>query len=125
MAVETRPTDAHPGSRTWRATALSGLAVLGLVTMHMVANHFVVKEVGGLRTYSQVLEYIGNPVILVFESLFLVTVTWHAMLGLRSVLFDFGLSDLWRRRVSRGLVVLGILTAAYGFVLIGVLASRG
>jgi succinate dehydrogenase hydrophobic anchor subunit len=46
------------------------------------------------------------------------------MLGLRSVLLDLGISPRWRRALDRGLVALGIVTVAYGFVLIGVLASR-
>ena len=111
-------------SRAWTATTLSGIALLVLVTIHMVAHHFVVDEIGGLRTYAQVLDYIGNPVILVLELALLVTVTLHAMLGLRSVLFDFGLSVRGRRNVTRGLVMLGVLTIGYGVVLIGVLASR-
>jgi succinate dehydrogenase hydrophobic anchor subunit len=98
--------------------------LLVLVTVHMVAHHFVVNEVGGLRTYRQVLEYIGNPVILVIESLLLVTVTAHAMLGLRSVLLDLNLTTKARRVVDRGLVALGAATLVYGFALIGVLASR-
>lgn len=111
-------------SRTWKATAFSGVALLVLVTVHMVAHHFVVEEVGGLRTYAQVLDYIANPVIFVIEILFLVIVTTHAMLGLRSVLFDFGLSTGTKRVVARGLFVLGIVTVAYGLTLISVLASR-
>jgi succinate dehydrogenase hydrophobic anchor subunit len=111
-------------SRRWRVTALSGVALLALVTVHMVAHHFVVDEVGGLRTYAQVLDYIANPVILVIECTFLIVVTIHAMLGLRSVLLDFGLSDRAKRVVSRGVVVLGVVTIAYGLTLIGILASR-
>ena len=110
--------------RTWLSTAFTGMALLVLVTVHMVAHHFVVNEVGGLRTYRQVLEYIGNPVILVIESLLLVTVTAHAMLGLRSVLLDLNLTAQARRLVDRGLVALGVTTLVYGFALIGVLASR-
>lgn len=116
-------TSAHR-SRTWKATAGSGVALLALVTIHMVAHHFVVEEVGGLRTYAQVLDYIANPIIFVIEILFLVVVTTHAMLGLRSVLFDFGLSVRAKRTVARGLLVLGIVTVAYGVGLISVLASR-
>jgi succinate dehydrogenase hydrophobic anchor subunit len=71
-----------------------------------------------------VLEYIATPVIFVIEGAFLVVVTVHAMLGLRSVLLDLGISPRWRRALDRGLVALGIATVAYGFVLIGVLASR-
>jgi succinate dehydrogenase hydrophobic anchor subunit len=121
MATATQP---RSRSRTWSWTAGSGVALLVLVTIHMVAHHFVVEEIGGLRTYQQVLEYIGNPVIFVIESAFLVVVTIHSMMGLRSVLFDFGLSDRTKRLVDRGLLALGILTVAYGFVLIGVLATR-
>ena len=62
----------------------------------MVAHHFVVDEIGGLRTYQQVLDYIGTPLIFVIEGVFLVVVTVHAMLGLRSVLLDFGLTERWR-----------------------------
>jgi succinate dehydrogenase hydrophobic anchor subunit len=111
-------------SMSWRWTAYSGVALLVLVTIHMVAHHFVVDEIGGLRTSQHVLDYIATPVIFVIEGVFLVVVTVHAMLGLRSVLMDFGLADRWRRSLDRGLVALGVLTVAYGFVLIGVLASR-
>jgi succinate dehydrogenase hydrophobic anchor subunit len=111
-------------SRTWKATAYSGVALLVLVTIHMVAHHLVVEGIGGLRTYAQVLDYISNPAIFIIEALFLVVITAHAMLGLRSVLFDFGLSTRAKRVVTRGSVVLGIVTVAYGMTLIGVLASR-
>jgi succinate dehydrogenase hydrophobic anchor subunit len=120
-----RSTDVgHRRSRTWRWTALTGVALLVLVTGHMIAHHFVVDEIGGLRTYRQILEYVGHPAIVTFEALFLVVVTIHAMLGLRSVLFDMGLSDRAKALISRSLWGLGILTVVYGFVLIGVLASR-
>jgi len=120
----TQEPQGRSGTRAWRATALSGVGVLVLVTAHMVAHHFVVEEVGGLRTYRQVLAYVGNPLIVVLESLFLVVVTWHGLLGLRSVLFDFGPSEVAKRRLSQGLTVVGIATVGYGLALIGVLASR-
>jgi succinate dehydrogenase hydrophobic anchor subunit len=130
MAVETRgrrPAEdrpSTPGSRPWRFTAMTGVAVLVLVTIHMVAHHFVVESVGGLRSYEQIVAYIGNPVIFATEAIFLVFVTWHAMLGLRSVLFDLGLSAGARRFVNRALTVLGVLTVTYGLTLITVLALR-
>jgi succinate dehydrogenase hydrophobic anchor subunit len=71
-----------------------------------------------------VLDYIATPVIFVIEGAFLVVVTAHAMLGLRSVLLDLGVSERRRRLIDRGLIALGIVTVVYGFVLIGVLASR-
>lgn len=123
MAARTTP-ERTARSRSWRWTAITGLSLLLLVTIHMIAHHFVVDEIGGLRTYQHVLDYIATPVIFVIEATFLVVVTVHAMLGLRSILLDLGLSDRWRRLLERGLVVLGVVTVVYGTVLIGVLASR-
>ena len=126
MATTQAPSQApeRSRSRTWAWTAGSGVALLVLVTIHMVAHHFVVDRIGGLRTYQDVLDYIGNPVIFVIEIAFLVVVTIHSMLGLRSVVFDFGLSERAKRLTDRGLTALGVVTVAYGIVLIGVLASR-
>jgi succinate dehydrogenase hydrophobic anchor subunit len=110
--------------RSWIATTLTGVALLVLLGVHMVANHFVVESVGGLRSYRQVLEYIRHPVILVTESVFLLVVTVHAMLGIRGVMLDLDPSPRARRWIDAGLVALGALTVAYGSFLIGTLASR-
>ena len=114
----------QPSVRVWRLLAGSGIVLLVLVTVHMVANHFVVESVGGLRTYEQVLDYIADPLIFTIECFFLLVVTVHSMLGLRSVLFDMGLDPRARGRVDAGLWLLGIATVAYGFYLVGTLASR-
>src|SRR4029077_4171928 len=111
-------------SRGWGLTTITGLALLVLVKIHMVANHFVIESVGGLRSYDQVLRYISTPVIFVLEAIFLVVVTIHAMLGLRGVLLDLDPGPAVRRWIDRGLIALGVLTVAYGATLIGVLASR-
>ena len=108
----------------WRATASTGVALVVLITVHMVAHHFVVQGTGGLRSYRQVLEYVANPVIFTIELLFLVVVTIHAMLGLRSVLFDLATGERARAWISRALVILGVVTVAYGATLIVTLASR-
>jgi succinate dehydrogenase hydrophobic anchor subunit len=106
------------------STSLTGVALLALVTVHMIAHHFVVKEIGGLRTYDQVLAYVGSPVIFATEACFLIVVTWHAMLGLRAVLLDLALPAGLERLVRPGVVALGSVTIVYGLVLLGVLAGR-
>jgi succinate dehydrogenase hydrophobic anchor subunit len=129
--VQTRPPAARtprpryqPSVRMWRAVVGTGTALLVLASVHMVANHFVVRSVGGLRSYHQVIEYIGNPVIFTIECFFLLAVTAHALLGLRGVLFDMRFGARARRRIDAGLWVLGVLTVGYGFFLVGTLASR-
>lgn len=121
---ERRPIPGGKSVRVWRWTVITGGALLVLLVAHMIAHHFVVEEVGGLRTYQQVLDYIANPLIFTIECFFLVTVTTHALMGLRAVLFDMGFGGRARRRIDAGLWVLGIATVAYGFFLVGTLASR-
>lgn len=111
-------------SRAWWWTALTGAALLLLLSVHMVAHHFVVEDVGGLRSYQQVLDYIANPVIFTLELFFLIVVTIHALLGLRGVLFDLGIGVRARRRTDLLLWLLGLVTVGYGFFLLGTLASR-
>ena len=113
-----------PSSRAWWWTALTGAAILLLLTDHMVAHHFVVEDVGGLRSYEQVLDYIANPVIFTLELFFLIVVTIHALLGLRGVLFDLGIGVRARRRTDLLLWLLGLVTVGYGFFLLGTLSSR-
>jgi succinate dehydrogenase hydrophobic anchor subunit len=80
----------------------------------MVANHFIAK--GGLRDYAAVVAYLRNPIILVLEILFLVCVTTHALLGVRAIFLDFGVSDRIERMLTRVLKWIGVLTVVYGLV---------
>jgi succinate dehydrogenase hydrophobic anchor subunit len=122
-----QPTQAYRhgrSARAWRWTAGSGLALVALATLHIVAQHFIVHQKGGLRTYGEVLSYIANPVIFVLESGFLFAVTIHGMLGLRSVLRDLDLTLGTQRRIDVGVWVLGTVTVAYGMALLITLAVR-
>jgi succinate dehydrogenase hydrophobic anchor subunit len=103
--------------------AISGAAVLVLITLHMIAQHFLVPN--GLRTYEDVISWLANPVVVTLEVLFLVFVTWHALLGARAIIFDWGLSARVERLITRLLILLGIATVAYGCWLTAVLVSRG
>jgi succinate dehydrogenase / fumarate reductase, cytochrome b subunit len=128
MAVTSRPLEHAREAGTehewgWVLQALTGIAVLGLVTLHMIANHFVVPE--GLRDFAGVVAYLSSPVIVVLEVAFLVTVTWHALLGLRSILFDFGFSPRVERAITRVLAVMGVLTVGYGLWLTALITGQG
>ena len=70
------------------------------------------------------LTYISNPVIFVLEAGFLLAVTIHAMLGIRSILHDLDLSPRANRRLDRALWALGSLTVLYGAALLTTLALR-
>jgi succinate dehydrogenase cytochrome b556 subunit len=116
------PQPGRGGTMTWILQAVSGVLLIFLLGAHIVAQHFIVR--GGLRDYGQVLSYLANPAVLVIESLFVVVLIWHAMLGLRSVLFDLGFGLRGQAMITRGVVVLGTVTAAYSFWLIATLAAK-
>jgi len=78
----------------------------------MLGLHFIAK--GGLRDFADVVAYLRNPIILVLEVFFLVVVATHAMLGVRAILTDFGLSDRAEKRLSQALTIVGVLTVGYG-----------
>ena len=99
-------------SAGWIWQAVTGIGLIFLVGLHMIAHHFIVE--GGLRNYQEVAAYLRHPVILLLEPLFLITVTTHALLGVRAILFDFGLSEAAEKRVTQVMWVIGVLTVGYG-----------
>ena len=103
---EPRPTSA------WLWQVFTGVGLVLLLGLHFIANHFVAR--GGLRDFQEVVAYLRNPIILGLEVLFLLCVTTHALLGVRAILLDFGLSEPAERRVDRILKATGILTIGYG-----------
>ena len=99
-------------SSGWLWQVFTGVGLVLLLGLHFIANHFIAK--GGLRDFADVVSYLRNPIILVLEVLFLVVVTTHAMLGVRAIVTDFGLSDRVEKRLSQALTVVGVLTVVYG-----------
>jgi succinate dehydrogenase hydrophobic anchor subunit len=97
--------------------------LLVLLTVHMVAQHFVVS--GGLRTYDQVVTWIRNPVVFAVEALLLICVTWHGIAGVHAVLLDLGLRGRAERIVARILLDVAAATILYGLWLLSMLAFGG
>ena len=96
----------------WLWQVITGVGLVILLGLHIIANHFIAQ--GGLRDFAEVLAYLRNPIFLVLEVLFLVFVATHAMLGVRAIVTDFGLSDRAEKRLSRVLTVVGVVTVGYG-----------
>jgi succinate dehydrogenase hydrophobic anchor subunit len=99
-------------SSTWYWQAFTGVALLVLLGLHFIANHFIAA--GGIRDFADVVSYLRNPIILVLEVLFLVVVATHAMLGVRAIVMDLGISDHAEKRLGQVLTVVGVLTVGYG-----------
>jgi succinate dehydrogenase membrane anchor subunit len=100
------------GTLSWLWQAITGVILVLLLGLHFIANHFIAKN--GLRDFAEVVAYLRNPIILMLEVLFLFVVTTHALLGVRAILLDFGLSNRTEKRLSQVLTVIGALTIGYG-----------
>lgn len=107
----------------WVAQVTSGVLLLVLLTVHMVAQHFVVE--GGLRTYGDVIAWIRNPVVFAVEALLLICVTWHGIAGVHAVLLDLGLRGRAERIAARALGYVMVATIAYGLWLLSMIAFGG
>ena len=99
-------------SSTWYWQIFTGVALVLLLGLHFIANHFIAT--GGIRDYADVVSYLRNPIVLVLEVLFLIVVATHAMLGVRAIVMDFGISGQAEKRLSQALTVIGVLTVGYG-----------
>jgi succinate dehydrogenase hydrophobic anchor subunit len=128
MADQPRPSGDRPDQGPRHAPpfvgqVVSGVALLFLLGLHMIAQHFIVPR--GLRDFEEVIDWLGNPVMIAIEVAFLVVVTYHALIGVRAVLFDFGFSDRGVRRITNVLWVVGIATIVYGVALLAVVLNAG
>ncbi|HZQ09560.1 MAG TPA: hypothetical protein VFD70_23485 [Anaerolineae bacterium] len=108
-------------SWSWFWQSVTGIALLFLVGLHMIAHHFIAE--GGIRDFRQVIEYLSNPIIIVLEIAFLLVVTIHAVLGMRSILFDLGLSPRAERALTIGSIIVGVGTMLYGFWLMSAILN--
>ena len=110
----TKGKTARPDSAAsiWIIQAISGLLLILLLGLHMIAHHYIVE--GGLRTYQDVVDYISNPVIFVLEVLFLIVVTPHAMFGLQGIILDLGPSESAQRTIIWVFRILTLLVLGYG-----------
>jgi succinate dehydrogenase / fumarate reductase, membrane anchor subunit len=99
----------------WLLQALSGMALIVLVGMHLTAQHYLAA--GGLRTYAEVVAYLRHPVALGLELSFLVMVTVHALIGVRAILGDLSLPPRLQRSIDVALWAVGLVTILYGLQL--------
>ncbi len=99
----------------WFMQAVTGLLLVGILGMHMIAHHFIVE--GGLRNYEQVLDYVANPVVFTIEVIFVIVAVIHALLGVQAIITDLRPAPRTMRAVEWILRVVALVAIAYGVYL--------
>jgi succinate dehydrogenase / fumarate reductase membrane anchor subunit len=115
-------TKAREKSGLWFIKQFSGVLVFVLIIVHLLVNHFVSPN--GLLTYQEVIAYLGNPWIAAMEITFLIVVTGHALLGVRSILLDLNPTKRVLSIIDPLLVVIGVIAAGYGIWLTMIIVGR-
>src|SRR5512143_3978413 len=105
--VEKQLTRERTSSWSWIWQAFTGVMLVVLLGLHMVV------------------QYISDPFVFLLEVAFLIFVTWHALLGVRAILFDLGLKPATERKVTAVLSIVGVLTIAYGIWLSATIVAQG
>jgi len=108
-------------SWVWIGQVVSGVLLIVIVLLHLYFQHFATQ---GLLDAGQVVAHVSSPLIFTLEVLFVIVVTYHALLGIRAVIFDLSLSEATRRNISVGLTILGVATVVYGVILAILIQSQ-
>lgn len=105
----------------WLLQAGLGIALVIFLAIHLIVNHWVAPQ--GLLTYADVVHYYDVAGIAWMESLFLIVVTGHCLLGLQSIVLDLNLRPEITRIITRLLLLAGVITIIYGIWLIRIIVS--
>jgi succinate dehydrogenase hydrophobic anchor subunit len=96
----------------WLVKAVSGVALIGFLGLHLVAQHVLVE--GGLRDFDQVVAYLRHPLALTAEIGLLAAVIVHAALGVRAILVDILPGERAMARAEWVIRIVALLALAYG-----------
>lgn len=110
--LEQMATQRDRSGSLWLVQAFSGLLLVVILAVHMIAHHFIVE--GGLRDYQQVLDYVANPIVFIISVLFVIVGVVHALLGARAIITDLRPSAARLRLLNWVLIVIGAATILYG-----------
>ncbi len=110
------------GAILWAVKQTTGVLVFVLIIVHLIVNHFVAP--GGLLSYQDVIRYLSNPGIAAMEITFLIVVTFHAILGLRSVILDLKPSNKAISIIDKVFIIIGIGAILYGIGLTITIGTR-
>jgi succinate dehydrogenase / fumarate reductase membrane anchor subunit len=117
----------RPGENTWLwlTKIITGPLLLVILGLHFTVNHYMGSMSSGLMTYEDVIRYFQNPIVVVIEILFLITVVTHSLIGFHGILLDMHPSRTLLVMSTWLHVILGIAAIVYGVWLALTIASLG
>jgi succinate dehydrogenase hydrophobic anchor subunit len=102
----------NSGRLIWVFQVFSGILLIVIVGLHWFFQHSIVGRGG--PAYANVVAYLRCPLFFGLETILLLVVIVHALLGIRAILLDRGLSVRTLRWVNWGLFIVGTVALSYG-----------
>jgi succinate dehydrogenase / fumarate reductase membrane anchor subunit len=116
MAEHNIATSRVGGTWPWFLQRLSAVLLLVFVGLHLFIAHF--WHVGEEISVDNVSERLRDVAYIVVDVGMLVSVLFHGLNGLRTVLFDFDMFVKRKKMLDIGLLILGIATTIWGIVIL-------
>lgn len=105
----------------WFLQAGLGILLIILLAVHLIVNHWAAPQ--GLLSYTDIVRYYDHAGIIWMESIFLVVVTLHCLLGLHSILLDLNLRPVITHTLTGILILIGLIALLYGIWLIQIIEA--
>ena len=103
------------GPVQWFFQVISGMFLVFFVGVHLYLAHINFGH--PIAFYDSVLNNMHNPWWLAFYIAFDWIVTYHALNGVKGVIYDMGIKPSTRRVIAYGLIALYIVSIIYGTAL--------
>lgn len=88
--------------------------VVGLIVHYLVVHYAIERPVN----YAKVFERLSHPVWIIFDTLLLMAVVYHALNGVFMIFLDFGIKERAKTALAWILWILGIATFIIGFYIL-------
>ncbi len=100
------------GMWAWLLQRVTAVLLFVALGAHTWVLHY--KNVGEKITFQGVVDRFGSPWLVAMDVSLLTLGVYHALNGVRSVIFDFGISERSQKIVTWGLVVVGAVALLFG-----------
>lgn len=101
------------GMWIWLGQRLSGLGLAGYVLMHLFVISFSMAGPGG-KSFTEVMKFLQAPAFIILEIILMAAVLYHALNGIRILLFDVGIGVRHQKEIFLVALAVGFVAWAIG-----------
>jgi len=116
-----KPKDSADGSLNWFLQRISGVMILPLLGIHLIIIHFLTEN---QASADETIKRFEDLWYVIFDFLLISSLTYHALNGIGTILYDFNPSKKNEVRIRYGLTILGVITVVWGVIILLVIQGK-